>query len=178
MNVEAKPSNIEDYIGKANGGSGTPVTVAFGDGIGPEIMKASLKVLIAGGANISIEPIEIGEQLYRSGDTAGVSADSWDNLRSTKVFYKAPITTPQGGSGHCSARTVTSRIVGLERIDERRDTGANRVDAGQGKLLRGLGKKTLGLGGWQLAGVDAGPDETNLGVGQASGLQVEIDAVL
>ena len=32
----------------------TPITVAFGDGIGPEIMKASLKVLLSAGARIAI----------------------------------------------------------------------------------------------------------------------------
>ena len=112
MNVEAKPIDIDDYIGKAGDGSATPVTVAFGDGIGPEIMKASLKVLIAGGANIAIEPIEIGEQLYRSGNTAGIAAESWDSLRRTKVFYKAPITTPQGG-GYKSLNVTVRKSLGL-----------------------------------------------------------------
>ena len=112
MNVEAKPIDLDDYIGKANDGTATPVTVAFGDGIGPEIMKASLKVLIAGGANIAIEPIEIGEQLYKSGNTAGIAAESWDSLRRTKVFYKAPITTPQGG-GYKSLNVTVRKSLGL-----------------------------------------------------------------
>ena len=40
-----------------------PITVAHGDGIGPEIMSASLKVLEAAGANIAVEPIAVGEQV-------------------------------------------------------------------------------------------------------------------
>jgi isocitrate dehydrogenase len=73
----------------------TPVTVAFGDGIGPEIMQASLKILVAAGARLAFEPIDIGERVYLSGNSAGIAPEAWDSLRRTKVFYKAPITTPQ-----------------------------------------------------------------------------------
>ena len=90
----------------------TPITVAFGDGIGPEIMAASLKVLLAAGANIAVEPIEIGEKVYRSGNTAGIGADAWESLRRTKVFYKAPITTPQGG-GYKSLNVTVRKSLGL-----------------------------------------------------------------
>ncbi len=93
-------------------GSAVPITVAFGDGIGPEIMKASLKVLVSAGANIAIEPIDIGEQVYLSGQTAGITADAWDSLRRTKVFYKAPITTPQGG-GYKSLNVTVRKSLGL-----------------------------------------------------------------
>jgi len=40
----------------------TPITVAHGDGIGPEIMNATLQILEAAGAALDIEAIEIGEQ--------------------------------------------------------------------------------------------------------------------
>jgi isocitrate dehydrogenase len=35
----------------------TTITVAKGDGIGPEIMDATLRILIAAGAKINIEEI-------------------------------------------------------------------------------------------------------------------------
>ena len=35
-----------------------------GDGIGPEIMDATLKVILAAGANIEIDEIEVGEKVY------------------------------------------------------------------------------------------------------------------
>ncbi|MFT5774454.1 MAG: isocitrate dehydrogenase [Hyphomonas sp.] len=89
-----------------------PVTLAFGDGIGPEIMRASLKVLLAAGANISIEPIDIGERAYLAGNTAGIEPRAWDSLRRTKVFYKAPITTPQGG-GFKSLNVTVRKSLGL-----------------------------------------------------------------
>ncbi len=89
-----------------------PITVAHGDGIGPEIMQASLKVLQAAGARLAIEEIEIGEKMYLAGNTAGISTDAWDSLRRTKVFYKAPITTPQGG-GYKSLNVTVRKSLGL-----------------------------------------------------------------
>ena len=89
-----------------------PITVAYGDGIGPEIMKASLSVLLAAGAQLDIETIEIGEQVYLRGNTSGIAPSSWDSLRRTKVFYKAPITTPQGG-GYKSLNVTIRKSLGL-----------------------------------------------------------------
>ncbi len=90
----------------------TPITVAFGDGIGPEIMKASLQVLVKAGARIAIEPIDIGERVYLAGNTAGIAPEAWQSLRRTKVFYKAPITTPQGG-GFKSLNVTVRKTLGL-----------------------------------------------------------------
>jgi isocitrate dehydrogenase len=89
-----------------------PITVANGDGIGPEIMAASLEVMKAAGARIEIEQIEIGEKVYLSGNSAGIEDSAWDSLRRTKVFYKAPITTPQGG-GFKSLNVTTRKTLGL-----------------------------------------------------------------
>ncbi len=74
-----------------------PITVAHGDGIGPEIMDATLRILDAAGARLDIETIEIGEKVYQRGQVTGIEDASWDSLRRTKVFLKAPITTPRGG---------------------------------------------------------------------------------
>jgi isocitrate dehydrogenase len=90
----------------------TPITVAYGDGIGPEIMNASLDIMKAAGARFDIEVIEVGEKVYLAGNAAGVSANAWESLRRTKVFYKAPITTPQGG-GYKSLNVTTRTTFGL-----------------------------------------------------------------
>lgn len=74
-----------------------PVTVATGDGIGPEIMDATLNILDAAGANLDYEFIDIGESVYKQGYTSGIKPEAWESLRRTGVFLKAPITTPQGG---------------------------------------------------------------------------------
>src|SRR3989440_4682430 len=73
----------------------TPITVAHGDGIGPEIMNATLRILEAAGAALDIETIEIGEKVYLRGNTPGIEPSSWESLLRTKAFLKAPITTSQ-----------------------------------------------------------------------------------
>ncbi len=90
----------------------TPITVAYGDGIGPEIMEATLRILNAAGANIIPETIEIGERVYNSGNTSGIDASAWESLRRTRVFLKAPITTPQG-SGLKSLNVTIRKTLGL-----------------------------------------------------------------
>jgi len=90
----------------------TPITVAYGDGIGPEIMTATLSILSKAGARIAPEVIEIGEKVYRRGNTAGIEPSSWESLRRTRVFLKAPITTPQGG-GFKSLNVTTRKTLGL-----------------------------------------------------------------
>jgi isocitrate dehydrogenase len=89
-----------------------PITVAYGDGIGPEIMNATLHVLKEAGARIDLEVIEIGEKVYLAGNSAGIAPDAWESLRRTKVFLKAPITTPQGG-GYKSLNVTTRKTLGL-----------------------------------------------------------------
>lgn len=89
-----------------------PITVAHGDGIGPEIMDATLRILAAAGASLDIETIEIGEKIYEKGHSAGILPEAWDSLRRTKVFLKAPITTPQGG-GFKSLNVTVRKTLGL-----------------------------------------------------------------
>jgi isocitrate dehydrogenase len=89
-----------------------PITVAHGDGIGPEIMAATLHILKAGGAALDIETIDIGEKVYLAGNTSGIEPSAWQSLRRTKVFLKAPITTPQGG-GYKSLNVTVRKTLGL-----------------------------------------------------------------
>lgn len=88
------------------------ITVAKGDGIGPEIMDATLKIIKAAGADIEIDEVEVGEKVYLSGNSSGISKESWDIIRKNKVFLKAPITTPQGG-GYKSLNVTTRKSLGL-----------------------------------------------------------------
>ena len=90
----------------------TKITVAKGDGIGPEIMDAALRIIQAAGAKIEVEEIEVGEKVYLSGNSAGISKESWDVIRRNKIFLKAPITTPQGG-GYKSLNVTTRKFLGL-----------------------------------------------------------------
>jgi len=90
----------------------TTITVAKGDGIGPEIMDAVLQILKAADARLNYEEIEIGEKVYLSGNTSGISKEAWNTIRKNKIFLKAPITTPQGG-GYKSLNVTLRKTLGL-----------------------------------------------------------------
>lgn len=90
----------------------TPVAVAEGDGIGPEIMAATLAILEAADAPLDYRHITVGEQVYKSGNTSGIPDKAWDVIRETGVMLKAPITTPQGG-GYKSLNVSIRKTLGL-----------------------------------------------------------------
>lgn len=88
------------------------ITIAKGDGIGPEIMQSALDIMKACGVNVAFDEIEIGEKIYLQGNSSGISNDDWETLRRNKVFLKAPITTPQGG-GYKSLNVTIRKTLGL-----------------------------------------------------------------
>lgn len=88
------------------------ITIAHGDGIGPEIMKSVLDILKASGARLNYEEVELGEKAYLSGSTSGIHKDSWSTIRKNKILLKAPITTPQGG-GYKSLNVTLRKSLGL-----------------------------------------------------------------
>ena len=89
-----------------------PITVAIGDGIGPEIMSQTLRVLEAAGAALAPEFIEVGEAVYRAGHSSGIGPEAWESLQRTRVLLKAPITTPLGG-GYKSLNVTLRKTLGL-----------------------------------------------------------------
>ena len=90
----------------------TPITVAYGDGIGPEIMHAVLHIMKEAEARVRLEIIEVGEKLYRKHYTSGIASDTWESIERSKVLFKAPITTPQGG-GYKSLNVTLRKALGL-----------------------------------------------------------------
>jgi isocitrate dehydrogenase len=88
------------------------ITVAAGDGIGPEITDAVLRILDAAGCGLEYDTIEVGEKVYLSGNTSGIPAAAWDTLRRNPIFLKGPITTPQGG-GYKSLNVTIRKTLGL-----------------------------------------------------------------
>lgn len=88
------------------------IAIAKGDGIGPEIMDATLHILKSAGAKLDITEVEIGEKVYLRGEKAGIAKETWDVLRHCKAFLKAPITTPQGG-GFKSLNVTVRATMGL-----------------------------------------------------------------
>jgi isocitrate dehydrogenase len=88
------------------------VTVARGDGIGPEVTDATLRVLEAADAPLDLEPITIGLTAYEQGHPTGITPEAWETIRRNEVFLKGPITTPQGG-GYRSLNVTIRTSLGL-----------------------------------------------------------------
>ncbi len=90
----------------------TRITVAYGDGIGREIMNATLRILEAAGAQLAYDEITIGKTVYEQGVKSGIAPEAWSTLRRNRVFLKGPITTPQG-SGYKSLNVTIRKTLGL-----------------------------------------------------------------
>jgi isocitrate dehydrogenase len=88
------------------------ITVARGDGIGPEIMEATLFILKAAGCPLEFEEVRMGEALYKEGHSAGIHPEVWDSIRRTGILLKAPMTTPQG-KGVKSLNVTLRKTLGL-----------------------------------------------------------------
>ncbi len=88
------------------------ITVAYGDGIGPEIMDSTLLILKEAKARISIDTIEVGKLMYEHGFSSGISPESWKTIQNNKIILKSPITTPQGG-GYKSLNVTMRKMLGL-----------------------------------------------------------------
>ncbi len=90
----------------------TSISVAHGDGIGPEIMQATLSILKAAGAPLEFEEVKLGLKVYEQGNSSGIDTTAWDSIRKTGILLKAPITTPQGG-GVKSLNVTLRKTLGL-----------------------------------------------------------------
>lgn len=88
------------------------VTLARGDGIGPEITEAVLSILDSAGARLNFEEVQIGETQFLSGHKSGIAPETWETIRKNPVFLKAPITTPLGG-GYKSLNVTIRKSLNL-----------------------------------------------------------------
>ncbi len=88
------------------------ITIAYGDGIGPEIMESAIAILKESGADIALNIIEVGKKIYEKGFNSGLMPSAWQELASSRVLLKAPITTPQGG-GYKSLNVTMRKKLGL-----------------------------------------------------------------
>ena len=89
----------------------TLITVARGDGIGPDLMAVVLELMEAAGAQLDYEFVTIGEKAYLSGVSNGIPPEAWDSIRKTRLLLKGPLTTPQGG-GYKSVNVTLRKSFG------------------------------------------------------------------
>ncbi len=73
------------------------ISVAKGDGIGPEIMDAVLKVFKAAKVPLDYEFVEMGKSVYDRGYTTGMTEEAKSSVESTGILFKGPMETPKGG---------------------------------------------------------------------------------
>lgn len=77
------------------------ITLAPGDGIGPEITRACMSVFQAAGVLDSIEfqEVEMGQKVFAAGESRGMTDEAIEGIESTGILYKGPMGTPIGGGG-------------------------------------------------------------------------------
>jgi len=88
------------------------IAVAHGDGIGPEIMAATLRVLAAADPSLTFHEVSLGLKAYESGHAAGFDGNALDVIADHGVLLKAPLSTPQGG-GFKSVNVTLRKTLGL-----------------------------------------------------------------
>jgi len=88
------------------------IAVAAGDGIGPEITSAVLRVLSAADPALSFHEVTVGLKAYGAGEASGIGREVLEAVAKHGALLKGPITTPQGG-GYKSVNVTLRKVLGL-----------------------------------------------------------------
>jgi isocitrate dehydrogenase len=86
-----------------------PVTLIPGDGIGPEVVTATQKLIDATGVAIDWEVRHAGASVFKKGIASGVPEDTIESIRRTRVALKGPLETPVG-FGEKSANVTLRKL--------------------------------------------------------------------
>ena len=84
----------------------TKVTALPGDGIGPEVMDATINILAAAQAPIEWEFAEAGAKAFERGVVTGVPRETLDSIGANKLALKSPLETPIGHGGKSANVTM------------------------------------------------------------------------
>ncbi len=84
----------------------TIVTALPGDGIGPEVMAATMKILAAANAPIEWEMAEAGAEVFKKGIGTGVTREALDSIARNGLALKSPLETPVGFGGKSANVTL------------------------------------------------------------------------
>jgi isocitrate dehydrogenase len=74
----------------------TKIAVANGDGIGPEIMAAVLKIFEANDVQLEYEYVDMGKSLFDAGHSTGMTAAAKETIERLGILFKGPMETPKG----------------------------------------------------------------------------------
>ncbi|HUQ20270.1 MAG TPA: NADP-dependent isocitrate dehydrogenase [Gemmatimonadaceae bacterium] len=97
------------------------ITVIPGDGIGPEVIAAALKVIAATGVDIEPEMAEAGATVFTKGVDSGVPDETIRSIENNKVVLKGPLETPIGHgnkSANVTLRTLFETFANLRPVRE------------------------------------------------------------
>lgn len=72
------------------------ITLIPGDGIGPEVVGATRKIIDATGVNIDWDVCEAGAAVFKKGLSTGVPQATIDSITKNKIALKGPLETPVG----------------------------------------------------------------------------------
>jgi len=72
------------------------VAVAKGDGIGPEIMSAVLKIFDANKVPLEYEMVDMGKWVFDKGFSNGMTPEAQQTIEKLGVLFKGPMETPKG----------------------------------------------------------------------------------
>ena len=97
------------------------ITVIPGDGIGPEVIAAALKVIEATGVAIEADVQQAGATCFAKGIVSGVPRETIESIEHTKVVLKGPLETPIGHgnkSANVTLRTLFETFGNLRPVRE------------------------------------------------------------
>ena len=104
----------------------TKIAVANGDGIGPEIMQAVLKVFEANDVPLEYEFVEMGKSYFDAGHSTGMTAKAKETIETLGLLFKGPMETPKGKG--VKSINVTARKVWNTYANQRDFRTLNGVD--------------------------------------------------
>jgi isocitrate dehydrogenase len=97
------------------------IALASGDGIGPEIMDATLDLLRAAGGlhGVDLVPVEMGKSVFDRGETRGMTDAAIATVEACGLLLKGPMETPKGGGGksiNVTARKIWNAFANLRHF--------------------------------------------------------------
>jgi len=97
------------------------ITVLPGDGIGPEVVDAALRIIEAAGVELEFERREAGAAVFRKGIETGIPPETIDSIERTRVVLKGPLETPIGfgnRSANVTLRTLFETYGNIRPVRE------------------------------------------------------------
>ena len=97
------------------------ITVIPGDGIGPEVVEAALRIVQATGAKLEFERHAAGASIFERGIASGVPKETIESIERTRVVLKGPLATPLGHgnkSANVTLRTLFETFGNIRPVRE------------------------------------------------------------